>query len=120
MEKRYGLNEIRRCLAILNELKVENTHLKNQLSDMIRGQVDPKFIEHAEWFQQRFVEQDQVIELLRYEIRILRDNLSGTKITSGEETRQFVTLEENIAHLAYQFQQMKGSFKGLLYQSRGG
>lgn len=118
-EMSCDLYKIRRCLTILNELKVENIHLKNQLSEIIRGQVNQKFVEQAEWFQQRFVEKDQVIDLLRYEMRTLRDNLSGPEILSEEKARQFVILEKDIEHLAYQFRQMKVSFNGLLSQPPG-
>ncbi len=111
------MNESRKWLTILNELKSENAHLKNELSEMIKGRINIRFIEQAEWFQQHFVEKDQVIDLLRHEIRVLPNNLSGPKIISDEEIRQFTMLKKDIEHLTYQFQQMKASFKELLSQA---
>ncbi|ANH80840.1 hypothetical protein A8C56_07465 [Niabella ginsenosidivorans] len=110
----YYVKQSAEWLVALNELKVENILLKNRLSETISGQVDLKFIEQAECFQQRFVEKDQVIDLLRHEISILLQKVSDRGKITNSGKFQCAVLERDIHRLVYEFQQMKISFISLL------
>jgi hypothetical protein len=94
----------------LNELRAENIILKDQLSDAVRGEVSVAFVQTAEGFQQRFIEKDMVIDLLRHDLNKLQDGLSAGEWVPGEAQRQCTVLDKNVQHLIHEFRQMKASF----------
>jgi len=109
--KAYYIKESKKWLTSLNDLRGENIHLKNQLSEAVSREVSPDFVEEVERFQQLFVEKDQIIDLLRYDINILL--YSKDPITDTEE-RQYQVLEKDIEQLAHEFHQMRASFSSFL------
>ena len=111
LDKAYYIKESRKWLNALNELRMENIRLKNELSEAVSHEVSLDFVEEAELFQQRFVEKDQVIDLLRHDINILLHTYEP--ITVAEE-RQYIVLEKDMEQLIHEFRQMKISFRGFL------
>lgn len=66
-------DEIGSWQSVLAMLRMENTQMKNELAGIIRKDIDTNLLETAEHFQQRFVDKDQLIDLLRLDIaRLLR------------------------------------------------
>lgn len=110
----YYIKESRKWLTTLNELRVENVRLKNQLSEAVSRKVSLDFVEEAERFQQCFVEKDQVIDLLRHDINTLMYELSEQEIITDAAERQCVILEKDTAQLIFEFRQMKISFNDFL------
>jgi len=111
LNKAYYVKESRKWLTALNELRTENIRLKNQLSEAISHEVGLDFVEEAERFQQRFVEKDQVIDLLRHDINILQH--ANEPMTQAEE-RQYIVLEKDMEQLINEFRQMQASFINFL------
>lgn len=72
----------------LEFMKEENIHLKNQLSVILQGQVGKNILEHAEDFQNQFINTDELVLLLRNDIGKL-EQLSATitaEPASGNDT----------------------------------
>jgi len=103
-------------LNALNELRVENIRLKDQLSAAISQDVSHEFVEKAEQFQQRFVEKDQVIDLLRHDIIMLHT----VKSNADTHQRQFTVLEKDMKQLIHEFYQMKTSFASFINMNNAG
>src|SRR5688572_9228128 len=95
LDKTYYLKEGKQWLSVLNDLRTENIQLKESLSEAVSQEVSFQFVDRAEGFQQLFVDKDQVIDLLRYEIIMLLSRLSGGEMTVADE-RQCVILEKDM------------------------
>ncbi len=113
LDKTYYLKEGKQWLSVLNDLRTENIQLKESLSEAVSQEVSFQFVDRAEGFQQLFVDKDQVIDLLRYEIIMLLSRLSGGEMTVADE-RQCVILEKDMEQFVLEFQQMKLSFSSFV------
>lgn len=118
-DRAYYTRESRKWQAVLTELRTENIQLKEQLSQAISQEVSAAFVEEAEQFQQRFLERDQVIDLLRHDINTLQQKISGHTTTGGED-RQFTLMEKDMEKLICEFHQMKVSFSRFLAANKPG
>lgn len=107
------MKEDRNWLTILSELKMDNVQLKNRLSKAISGRVSSDFIEKAELFQQQFVEKDLVIDLLRRDFILLREEIAGKGMTEVMGA-QHTILEKAATQLQFEFQKMKWAFLNVL------
>lgn len=103
------IKNCRKWLTNLNELRTENIRLKEQLSGAINQDVTLKFVEQAEQFQQHFLEKDQIIDLLRHDIKTMLDKLSEHAVTRIEE-QQYEVLGKDISKLIYEYHQIAESF----------
>lgn len=95
-------------LTILDEVKFENIRLKNLLAEAISKNVSRKFVEEAEAFQQKFLDKEQVVELLRHEITSIttsKKDLVTASFLFGSLERDMVRLEIEIAALKKLFYQ---------------
>jgi hypothetical protein len=118
-DRAYYISESKKWLSALSELRMENILLKESLSDAISREVSLQFVDQAEKFQQLFIEKDQVMDLLRYEIIMLLSRLSGGEMTAADE-RQCIVLEKDIDQFMLDFQQMQLSFHSFLETNKLG
>jgi hypothetical protein len=115
------MTDVREWLAVLDDLRQENIVFKNRLSEAVKESQSRPFIEEAENFQQRSIEKDQIIDLLRYDITNLLMKMRHKDITGGELPvlqQQANVLNSDIQKLASGFGQMQQSFDR--YLSGGG
>jgi hypothetical protein len=113
LTRAYCIKECKKWLTVLNELRIENIQLKEQLSKAINQDVSLTFVEQAEQFQQQFLEKDQIIDLLRHDIKTMLDKLYE-HTTIGMEEHQYAILEKDISKLIHEFHQVAISFYQLL------
>jgi hypothetical protein len=109
LTRAHCIKECKKWLTILNELRIENVRLKEQLSEAVNQNVSLTFVEQAEQFQQHFLEKDQVIDLLRHDIKTMLDKLSEHTIT-GIEGHKYTVMEKDILKLTHEFHQAVISF----------
>jgi uncharacterized protein YdcH (DUF465 family) len=109
LPRAHCIKECRKWQAVLNELRTRNVQLKEQLSQAINGEVSLSFVEQAELFQQKFVEKDQILELLRYDVKSMLDKLLEHLIAGGAE-RQYTILKKDMVKLMDEFHFMEISF----------
>jgi hypothetical protein len=115
LDNAFYINESKQWLTALNELRSENIRLKNSLSQAISHEVSLEFVELAERFQHRFIEKDQVIDLLRHDLSMLQHKLSTQQLTRTEEC---AVLKKDIEQLIDEFHRMKTSFARFLATDR--
>jgi hypothetical protein len=109
LARAHCIKECKKWQAVLNELRTRNVQLKEQLSQAINSEVSLSFVEQAELFQQKFVEKDQILELLRYDVKSMLDKLSEHLIV-GIAERQYTVLKKDIVKLMDEFHFMEISF----------
>lgn len=119
LKKTQYIKESNGWLRALNELRIENTRLKDRLSEAISGNVSLDFVEQAEHFQQRFIESDQVVDLLRHDVNAFLYKLTEQKM-KGVAEHQCVTLAKDIEQLIFEFNKMKISFMNFLVANEPG
>jgi|GEM_PF-1571770 hypothetical protein len=108
------INEIRAWQNLLRTLRTENIKLKDRLADAIRADVKVEFVEEAEEFQQRFIENDQVIDLLRREMGdyLLLISDQGKPLTEI----QLQALKKDTIQLEKEFDRVRNAFDVFLEQ----
>lgn len=100
-------------LTALSRLRNENISLKEQLSGAVRKEVSATYIMEAEQFLQYFIDQDQVIDLLRYDIVRLLAGWRAEGLSLDEE-RQYHKLEQDTNQLIATFSRKKHAFARFL------
>jgi hypothetical protein len=109
LTRAHLIKECRKWQSALNDLRTRNVQLKEQLSQAIHGEVSLSFVEQAEFFQQQFVEKDQIIDLLRHDINSMLSKISENEMICNE-IPQYNILQKDIAKLIDEFQQMEMYF----------
>lgn len=109
LTRAHCIKECREWQTVLNELRARNVQFKGQLSRAINRDVSPSFIEQAEVFQQKFVEKDQILDLLRHDVKSMLDKLSEHLVSAAAE-RQYTILKKDIVKLIDEFHNMETSF----------
>lgn len=92
--------------VILDEIKFENIRLKNLLAEAISKNVSRSFVEEAEAFQQKFLDKEQVADLLRHDISSMMAH-TGDPVMTG---LQSASLERDIVRLHTEITQLKSLF----------
>lgn len=108
-------DEWKRLLAFIAE---ENAFLKTRLAEVIRDDgIDVDFLNAAEQYQNKFMQKDEIMSLLRKDISQL-DKLLSRQVFEGTSTRELVrrqkTLRREIKKLFIVFQQLKFHFNNYL------
>ncbi|HTN18354.1 MAG TPA: hypothetical protein VL092_11770 [Chitinophagaceae bacterium] len=76
----YAVREsVSRWQSVLAQLRIENIRMKYELSGIIKKDIDTDFLEKAENFQQRFLQKDQLMDLLRLDLNQLLHQLDDTE-----------------------------------------
>lgn len=96
-------------LTSLSGLRIENVSLKEQLSEAVRKEVSPAYVMEAEQFLQYFIDQDQVIDLLRYDISRLLAAWTAEGLSRDDE-RRYHKLEQDTSQLIAAFSLKKNAF----------
>lgn len=117
LARAHCIKECRKWQTVLNELRTRNVQLKEQLSQAVNGDVSLSFVEQAELFQQKFVEKDQILELLRHDVKAMLDKLSEHP-TNGAADRQYTMLKKDMVKLMDEFHHMEISFSQFVTSNR--
>ncbi len=105
----YCLGAVEKWQLMIKDLKLENSRLKDKLSEALHHKDLSSFMDQAEYFQQRFIEKDQVLDLFRQDILSLRDMLD-TKGMTKAGTELFLLLKSDLKKIVLEFQQLKKIF----------
>lgn len=113
MEQTNYIEEVKKIQTALIELRNRNLLLKEQLSEALSQDVNTDFVEKAEWFQQCFLETDQVIDLLRHEINaLLKDLHNGDHKPESES--QCIKLKTDVKKLGRSMDENERMFRTFL------
>ena len=99
----------------------ENIHLKNRLIGILRNSEDEELLERAEYFQSRFIKEDERIRLIRNDLTeldklLIREVFENGKIAK-EVNKKFTTLRNNILNAEQQFSGLKSEFSHFLLET---
>ena len=105
----------------LHFIQQENNYLKNRLSQVLQHDTDEQFLERAEYFQNKFVAEDDTVNMLRQDIQEL-DHLLTKE--SGEDGSMLKNLQKKLKKMQKdmeiverQFSKLKSDFNFYLAES---
>ena len=105
----------------LHFIQQENNHLKNRLSQVLQHDTDEQFLERAEYFQNKFVAEDDTVNMLRQDIQEL-DHLLTKE--SGEDgtilkdlQKKLKKMQKDMEIVERQFSKLKSDFNFYLAES---
>ena len=102
----------------LDFMRDENIHLKNRLTEILKNGFDKKLLENLEYFQTRFIKEDERIGLIRDDIaaidKIILDNFLADDQVVNETNKKLATLRNNVLHAEKQFNELKLEFSNYM------
>ena len=105
---------------ILEFMTEENIHLKNRLSEILKGDLEQDLLMTAEIFQNSFVREDELIRLLRKDVFAFDQLLTREFFEDGaivnKVTKSFKVIRKNISESETQFNQLKYQFSNYLLE----
>ncbi len=103
---------------LLDFFREENVRSKNRLSDILKENFDRSLLEDLENFQSRFVQQDELIGLLRNDIAELDKLLLDEKMHDGIRPsmieRKIGKLRHNLSNSERRFSELQLDFNKYL------
>ena len=105
----------KRCLQFIQE---ENNNLKRRLSEVLQTDADKDFLERAEYFQNEFLSEDNIVTVLRYSIKELDDLTIRETFEDGAVIKELVhkqkKLNRDIEKTENHFSRLKSEFNNFL------
>jgi 2-phospho-L-lactate guanylyltransferase (CobY/MobA/RfbA family) len=115
---KHETDTLKRMLSFMQE---ENIHLKNRLSDVLREKFDNKMLDDVEVFQNNFVKEDMVINLLKNELAETENSLQCGIIIDDRINKDFDTkikkLRLNIDAAERDFAKITSDFNNYLSEN---
>lgn len=105
----------------LQFIQQENNHLKNRLSQVLQSDTDHDFLERAEYFQNKFIAEDDTVNMLRQDIHELdkllaKDNSEDSAILK-ELQKRLKKMHKDMEIVEKQFNKLKSDFNLYLTES---
>lgn len=105
----------------LHFIQQENNHLKNRLSQVLQHDTDEQFLERAEYFQNKFVAEDDTVNMLRQDIQELDHLLAKETHEDGsmlkELQKKLKKMQKDMEIVERQFSKLKSDFNFYLAES---
>ena len=105
----------------LQFIQQENNHLKTRLSQVLQHDTDEQFLERAEYFQSKFIAEDDTVNMLRQDIHELDNMLSKEIIeepnTVKELQKRLKKMNRDMEIVERQFNKLKSDFNLYLIES---
>ena len=99
----------------------ENIHLKNRLTEILLNSEDDDVLERVEYFQSRFIKEDERISLIRNDLteldKLLVREIFEDGIILKEINRKLYKLRNNILNAEQQFSELKTEFSKFLLET---
>ena len=96
----------------------ENILLKNKLTEMLRNRFNRILLEKAEYFQNRFIKEDERIGLIRDDVvqidRSLMMHAEENSTIARETDYRIEKLRNHILHAEKQFNELKSEFNNYI------
>ena len=105
----------------LQFIQQENNHLKTRLSQVLQHDTDEQFLERAEYFQSKFIAEDDTVNMLRQDIHEL-DNMLTKEIPEDANTlkelqKKLKKMHKDMEIVERQFSKLKSDFNLYLTES---
>lgn len=104
--------------AVVEKMQEENIKLKNRMCEVLSNPVTPSLLGEFENFQNKFIREDEVLKLLRYNILEL-DNLVQAAVSregtlNGPVSEKIGIIQSNTQVARRQLQELKTEFNRFL------
>lgn len=111
------LERIEEWQRTISDLRLENTDLKNLISQTM--QLNQKFesLELAEYFQNRFIQKDQVLDLFRQDVNVLYNLIVSRGLTEAG-IKKFNELNKDLERLLGEMEELKVLFADFLSKNK--
>ena len=105
----------------LQFIQQENNHLKTRLSQVLQHDTDEQFLERAEYFQSKFIAEDDTVNMLRQDIHEL-DTMLSKEIPEDQNTikelqKKLKKMHKDMEIVERQFNKLKSDFNLYLTES---
>ena len=105
----------------LQFIQQENNHLKTRLSQVLQHDTDEQFLERAEYFQSKFIAEDDTVNMLRQDIHEF-DNILSKEIPEDANTlkdlqKKLKKMHKDMEIVERQFNKLKSDFNLYLTES---
>ncbi|HLP35220.1 hypothetical protein [Lacibacter sp.] len=105
----------------LQFIQQENNHLKTRLSQVLQHDTDEQFLERAEYFQSKFIAEDDTVNMLRQDIHEL-DNMLSKEMPEDANTikelqKRLKKMHKDMEIVERQFNKLKSDFNLYLTES---
>ncbi len=98
----------------LQFIQQENNHLKNRLSQVLQADTDYEFLERAEYFQNKFISEDDTVNMLRQDIheldKILAKETGDDTVVLKEMQKRLKKMHKDMEIVEKQFNKLKSDF----------
>lgn len=105
----------------LQFIQQENNNLKNRLCQVLQHDTDEQFLERAEYFQSKFIAEDDMVNMLRQDIDELDHLLSKEAHENGsflkEVQKNLKKMQKDMEIVERQFSKLKSDFNLYLTES---
>ncbi len=105
----------------LQFIQQENNHLKTRLSQVLQHDTDEQFLERAEYFQSKFIAEDDTVNMLRQDIHeldtMLTKEMPEDASTIKELQKRLKKMHKDMEIVERQFNKLKSDFNLYLSES---
>ncbi|NCU03817.1 MAG: hypothetical protein GXC73_07495 [Chitinophagaceae bacterium] len=105
----------------LQFIQQENNHLKNRLAQVLQHDTDEQFLERAEYFQSKFIAEDDTVNMLRQDIHELDSFLQKENIEDASSVKdlqkKLKKMHKDMEIVERQFNKLKSDFNLYLTES---
>ncbi len=105
----------------LQFIQQENNHLKNRLSQVLQADTDHDFLERAEYFQNKFITEDDTVNMLRQDIheldQLLSKELQEESSVTKDIQKKLKKMNKDMDIVEKQFSKLKSDFNLYLSES---
>ena len=105
----------------LQFIQQENNHLKTRLSQVLQHDTDEEFLERAEYFQSKFIAEDDTVNMLRQDIHEIDQMLLKEKAEDSslikELQKKLKKMNKDMEIVERQFNKLKTDFNTYLADS---
>ena len=117
-QMQHEINTWKRMLGFMQE---ENVHLKNRLSEVLKDRFNKELLDTVEFYQTKFIEEDEMIVLLKTKVSELENTLSNT-ITSNDNndallSKKIEKLRKGIDDAEKKFNSVNNNFNKYLAEN---
>lgn len=105
----------------LQFIQQENNHLKTRLSQVLQHDTDEQFLERAEYFQSKFIAEDDTVNMLRQDIHeldnVLTKDIQEEPNSVKELQKKLKKMHKDMEIVERQFNKLKSDFNLYLSES---
>ena len=114
-------HEIKTWKRMLGFMQEENVHLKNRLSEVLKDRFNKELLDTVEFYQTKFIEEDEMIVLLKTKVSELENTLLNT-ITSNDNndallSKKIEKLRKGIDDAEKKFNSVNNNFNKYLAEN---